>query len=299
MVNLANSASLISEDLLLVKESMNAAQKPALIVVGIAPRDFLDHYTAAYHRSRLAQILLARQSSLAWNFKTSPQENLDRIFTKLWCFYSQRVEYKTALVKSACEFFNRSASLFDSAKKQEQKATNITSAQATTSKPEEKQQVASAAQASPDKIARGNAAAVDMRGIYRDQIGSEPLLEKFDSDYRGRYLPIDRDRLSLEKKSLEELVQLCKTKETPLVLISMPLTQRNLNLLPSEFRKEYFDFISSLNLQPPYGKLINITESPLFERDDFVDTVHLRSSGGKKVAELVAQEVATNHLLPE
>lgn len=300
VVNLANSASLISEDLLLVKESMSAAQKPALIIVGIAPRDFLDHYTAAYHRSRLAQILLSRQSSLAWNFQTSPQENLDRIFTKIWCFYSQRVEYKTALVKSACDFFNRSASLFDATKKQEQKAANITSAQGTTAKPHEKeQQVASTAQASPNLTTKEKAAPVDMRGIYRDEIGSEPLLKRYDCDYRGRYLPLDRDRLALEKQSLEELVQFCKKNETPLVLISMPLTQRNFNLLPPEFRKEYFDFINSLNLQAPYGRLINITESLDFVQDDFVDTVHLRSSGGKKVADLVAREVASNHLLAQ
>lgn len=280
VINLSNSASLISEDLLLVKESMRY-RKPGLVVVGIAPRDFLDHYTAAYHRSRLAQILLARQSSLDWSFQSSPQENLDRIFTKIWGFYQQRVDYKTALTQAACTHFNRSASLFDAAKHKADEEARKKNAETEIT-------------AESDQIDKP----VDMKGIYRDEMGSEPLLKKYDSDYRGRYLPLDMDRFALEKKSLEELVQFCAEQNTPLVLVSMPLTKRNLDLLPPKFMCEYFKMINSLDLKSPHGVLLNLTASKDFiAPEDFVDTVHLRSTGGKKFARFVAEAVDRNHLV--
>ncbi len=283
-VNLSNVAALISEDLLVAKEAVRLDGKPSLIILAIAPRDFLDHYTAAYHRSRLAQILITRQAGAYWNTSKSIQENLDTLICKIWPYYSQRVEYRDLLIKIACESFNRSESLFSATKRLENPSQNPAPKQTETTKPEVPQE---------DEKATVSAKPL----VLTDDLASEDKLVKFDNDYRGRYLPIDSDRWKLEMESLRSFIQFCNEEKIPLLVVTMPITARNRNILPPAFLAEHMKAVTEIATSSR-TKFLNLMADERFAPSDFSDTVHLRSPGAIKLAKLISAEIQQQHLLP-
>lgn len=276
--NFSNSAALISEDLLVAKEAVRLQGKPSLIILAIAPRDFLDHYTAAYHRSRLAQILLIRQAGPSWEMKKSIQENLDKLLCKAWTYYSQRVEFRDLAVAKACELFNRSATLFSAI---ESKATN----ESPKAPPERTDEPSSQETPSLTPL------------ILKDNVLPEQILVKFDNDYRGRYLPIDTDRWKLEMDSLSQFTQFCRENQIPLLVVAMPITERNRNLLPKDFLTKHMNLVNE-KTKKTSTKFLNLMADHRFTSDDFSDTVHLRSTGAVKLTKIITDEIQQQHLLP-
>jgi len=278
-VNLSNVAALISEDLLVAKEAVRLHGKPSLMILAIAPRDFLDHYTAAYHRSRLAQILMTRQAATYWNTSKSIQENLDILICKIWPYYSQRVEYRDLLIKMACENFSRSESLFSATKRLENPAQK---------------------QTEPSKLEAPKADEKATQStkplVLTDDLASEDKLVKFDNDYRGRYLPIDSDRWKLEMESLRSFTQFCNEEKIPLLVVTMPITARNRNLLPPAFLAEHMKAVNEIAISSS-TKFLNLMADERFVPSDFSDTVHLRSDGSKKLAKIISAEIQRLHLL--
>ncbi len=277
-VNFSNSAALISEDLLVAKEAVRLQKKPSLIILAIAPRDFLDHYTAAYHRSRLAQILLTRQASSSWELDKSTQENLDKLLCKAWPYYSLRVEFRDLAVKKVCESFNRSVSLYYATKLQDKRKTKS---------------VLEAEGLEPSKKESPSLTPL----ILKDEVLPENILVKFDSDYRGRYLPLDAERWKQEMESFSQFTHFCREQNIPLLIVAMPLTERNLNLLPQDFLTKHIELITEIAQDPP-TIFLNLMADTRFTPADFSDTVHLRSDGSIKLAKLISAEIQQQHLLP-
>lgn len=292
-INFSNAASLVSEDLLIAREAVRLRGKPAVIVLGIAPRDFLDHYTNAYHRSRLAQILMARQVTDLWRFNKTAQENLDTNMAKIWPYYSQRVEHKDLAIKLACQRLNRSADLFSAVSRApagDNQLSPIAPAEASTSK----EKTAPPAGNGIIEILFGKkkeSASDAGVGTIRDTPPTEEILKKFDSDYRGRYLPLDMDRWTLEIKSLREFVEFANEKKIPLLIVGMPLSPRNRELIPAQFLQKHLKEVEEITTNQPYVRFINLLEDPQFLAEDYSDTVHLRSSGSLKLVEMIGADL--------
>jgi hypothetical protein len=282
-VNFSNAASLISEDLLIAREAVRKQGKPALIVLGIAPRDFLDHYTNAYHRSRLAQILMTRQIESLWRFNKSAQENLDALLARIWPYYSQRVEHKDLAIKLACQRFNRSADLFSAVTRAPAPLSPVTSDDTTAGDSNFFSDLLFGKKQAP---AENEAAAT-----ARDTPPTEAVLKKFDSDYRGRYLPLDMDRWELEMKSLREFVTFCNSEQIPLMIVGMPLSERNRALIPAQFLSKHLALVNEATTGQPYVRFLNLIDDPDFLPEDYSDTVHLRSPGSFKLVQKVGEAV--------
>jgi hypothetical protein len=279
-INFSNVASMISEDLLVAKEAVRLHGKPSLMVLAIAPRDFLDHYTAAYHRSRLAQILITRQAESLWQNGKSNQENLDSLMCKIWPFYSQRVEYRDLLIKIACQSFNRSESLFSATKRLKNTApTEAAPADLVAERREQRENQSSQTLALSDDIA------------------SDDKLVKFDNDYKGRYLPIDTDRWKLEMESLQSFAKFCQDKKIPLLIVTMPITTRNQKLLPSDFLANHMKAVNKIATSSS-SNFLDLMADQRFSDSDFSDTVHLRSTGSIKLTKIITDEIQQQHLLP-
>lgn len=275
--NFSNSAALISEDLLVAKEAVRLKAKPSLIVLAIAPRDFLDHFTATYHRSRLAQILISRQAPI-WQRDKTPQVNLDVLMSKIWPYYSQRVEYRDLAIQTVCKALNRSASLFSATHRLESPNPETRETPPSETAPQEPK--------APAQL------------FLSDEIMSEEKLRKHELDYRGRYLPIDQERWEKEINSLKQFTQFCHDQNIPLLIVAMPITQRNRRLLPPEFLQKHMQAVQ--DLASSKAVLLNLMDDKRFVKTDFSDTAHLRSDGGVKFAEILSDEIKQqqSQLLP-
>lgn len=273
-LNLSNSAMMISEQVLMLKELLRQGCKPDLVILEIAPRDFLDHYTAAYHRSRLSQILMIRQSPLSWDFGSSASDNLNRLLAKIWGYYSQRVEFRDYLVQAVCEYFDRASSLYG--------------AQARMAEAKLRDVPVPMPEADADSEKPDSTAANARLGAVVEAPPSAYVLKKSLSDYRGRYLPIDNDRWTLEIAALEDFCQVARRASLPVLVVGMPLPEVNRSILPEKFAVEH-----RMKLRDTLKRFSNITYLDLyastdFELSDFIDSCHLRGLGGGKLADRLA-----------
>lgn len=115
--------------------------------------------------------------------------------------------------------------------------------------------------------------------------------ERWDSsekEYARRYKNIAERDLSLQKGFLKRLLELSCQRGTKVILLNMPLTERNRNLLPPGFYKQYRSELKSIANQSGV-EFLDLGDSPEFTEWDFWDTAHLGPSGGHKVL---------NHLVP-
>ncbi len=131
-------------------------------------------------------------------------------------------------------------------------------------------------------------------GHIDDCVGSEALRAFSESEYHGRYLPINTRKWPVEVGCLEKIVTFCRTKKVPLIVVNMPLTERNLKILPADFRALYEKTIAGIcNPARADNNLtyVNLRNDKRFVLNDFRDTAHMRSTGGKKLADLLAPVV--------
>jgi hypothetical protein len=93
--SLAAPALMISEDTLLRQRP-----KPALVVLALAPRDFIDRTVAPPMQSPTAQLLIERLSPQLWNSKLTIEQNLE-ILGNRYCFvFRHRSKLRGLLAKT-------------------------------------------------------------------------------------------------------------------------------------------------------------------------------------------------------
>jgi len=288
--NLSNSGAMISEDFLIIKEVFAKKNPPRAIVLEIGPRDFIDNMTPDPYRSRLSQVLAKHQEPFVWRFDRSVTENLDITAEKLSLFYSMRGELHDCLVKMACDNLHRPASIYQASIMAKLAPPLVLDVAENNS-----QAVPAAAGAKVAAVSTPNTPGAPkgkmVFGHIDDNVGCEALKEYSVSEYHGRYLPINKKKWPVEVGCLKQIIAYCGAKKIPLVIVNMPLTERNLAVLPDNFKQEYEKTIKAVCTP---GKndtnlaFIDLRNDDRFEINDFRDTVHMRSTGGKKLADLIA-----------
>ncbi len=292
VANLSNSGAMLSEDFLIIKEACAKKNPPRAVVLEIGPRDFIDNMTPDPYRSRLSQVLAKHQEPFAWRLDRSVSDNVDIAAEKLSLFYSMRGELHDCLIKIACDNLHHPASIYQA---------SLMAKLA----PPPGLVAAGAGAAAGDKnghAAPGNkAAAADASGAkgemkfghIDDAIGNEAMKEYSVNEYKGRYLPINVKKWPVEVDCLKQIVAFCQARHLPLVIVNMPLTQRNLDVLPADFRRRYEDTVAAIcrpAVEAPGScvSFVDLRNDNRFVVDDFRDTVHMRSVGGKKLAQIIA-----------
>jgi hypothetical protein len=276
--NLSNSGAMISEDFLILKEVCAKKNPPLAVVLEIGPRDFIDNMTPDPYRSRLSQVLAKHQEPFSWRLDRSTTENLDITAEKLSLFYSMRGELHDVLVKMACDSFHHPASIYQATLMAKLAPPPVDVPLAAT-----KDSAAAQGQKSSGKG--------ELKlGHIDDAVGSEAMKAYSVNEYKGRYLPVNEKKWPVEVGCLKQIIAYCHDKKLPLVIVNMPLTERNLSVLPQDFRNKYEETIKSIcgTHQDSNLTFIDLRQDGRFLPGDFRDTVHMRSTGGKKLADMIA-----------
>jgi hypothetical protein len=289
VANLSNSGAMLSEDFLIIKEACAKKNPPRAVVLEIGPRDFIDNMTPDPYRSRLSQVLAKHQEPFAWRLDRSVSDNVDIAAEKLSLFYSMRGELHDCLIKIACDNLHHPASIYQASLMA--KLAPPPGLVAGTAAGQKDEAAAKQAVTGDASVAVGKG---EMKfGHIDDAIGNEAMKEYSVSEYKGRYLPINTKKWPVEVDCLKQLVAYCQARQLPLVVVNMPLTERNLDVLPVDFRQRYESTVAAI-LTPAVKapgscvSFIDLRHDNRFVVDDFRDTVHMRSVGGKKLAQIIA-----------
>ncbi len=113
----------------------------------------------------------------------------------------------------------------------------------------------------------------------------EKSLQKSVADYAQRYAGISLPACSAQFYELEDLIHQIQNKRAKPILIVMPLTQNNIDLLPKGFFQNWKNSITQL-ARGEHCLVLDLSDCG-FEITDFRDSVHLNTTGAAKLAKIL------------
>jgi hypothetical protein len=103
-------------------------------------------------------------------------------------------------------------------------------------------------------------------------------------EYNGRYFGISSTAIKTQLKFLELIAQLCREKRIKLVIVNMPLTAGNHNLLKKDFYRDYLICLREIAYHKEQNVFfVDLDNSEKFQLSDFNDSVHLNAKGAVKL----------------
>ncbi|MBZ0187291.1 MAG: DUF1574 domain-containing protein, partial [Candidatus Obscuribacterales bacterium] len=112
-------------------------------------------------------------------------------------------------------------------------------------------------------------------------------------EYRFRYKHFKKDTFKSQLEFLHDTLAIAKARKIHCVLVAMPITRMNRDLIKSESWAAYKSGVEKVSTETG-ATFIDMQASDYFSKEDFADGVHLHSRGGKKFLALLAQSLADN-----
>ncbi|CAN5258202.1 hypothetical protein BH11CYA1_BH11CYA1_01690 [soil metagenome] len=109
-------------------------------------------------------------------------------------------------------------------------------------------------------------------------------------EYRHRYRRVDLKLFNTQLSFLERLLALSEKENIRIVLVNMPLTEDNVNLMPPGFYQNYLDKVTALSTTHK-ALLLNLNDPKIFPQKYFTDSVHLNSRGGEHFFQVLADRL--------
>lgn len=248
--SLAVFGQMASDAYLMTNEYVKDNKTPKVIVYGIAPRDFHDHSLASPMATFSFQkiVNLSNFPRYAGAFLPDFEKKADWLAMHLCYFYGKRWRLQMETDKALNKVYS-TLGIVDPG------ATKV------------------------DTTADGG---FMMKGSTEDRWNNSV------KEYIGRYKEISEKDHSLQMGFLARTLKNLRERGVKVVLVNMPLTKRNLDILPSGFYASYQKEIKDVATMPGV-KLVDLGNCKDFNDEDYWDTTHLNHVGGHKLL---------NHVVP-
>jgi hypothetical protein len=115
-------------------------------------------------------------------------------------------------------------------------------------------------------------------------------------EYAKRYHNCNPPFYKKEFEYLTALLKFYRNENIKVMLVDMPLTAVNRNLLPPIFWASYKGGLKAACAENE-AKYLDLSADKLFDNSDFVDTVHLNAGGGIKLIDKIADTVSQDAAL--
>lgn len=279
--NFALPGEMPSDAYLITDFLLKAKKAPKVLVYGVGPRDFMDNLlpspasTDPYrYLSRFGDL-----NSHAPLLMPDWQERLDFELTKLFYIYGQRGQMALDMYRQVeaqlDQFFPRP----DGVMSHEERVA-LRRKLLPTYRPMQ----------------------VNKKECYFRPIkdSERPAFQDNIDEYRKRYKKLKMDTFNSQMTFLNDLIQIANSRGTHVVLVAMPITDINRQILSDKSWALYNDSLKKLaaNKQVTF---YDMHATGKFQLKDFQDTVHLHSGGGAKllaeIAELMSKDPACQKAL--
>lgn len=124
---------------------------------------------------------------------------------------------------------------------------------------------------------------------------ARPKFEDNVGEYRQRYKNLKLETFNGQMQFLSDILQTAKSRDIHVVLVAMPITDANRNLLSDSTWKLYCDRLRTLAVaNADCTTFFDMQATGSFKTDDFRDTLHLHSGGGAKLLDKIVQVMAAD-----
>ncbi|HEY9678800.1 MAG TPA: hypothetical protein V6C76_12375 [Drouetiella sp.] len=259
VVSLAIGGEMVSDAYLLTKRLLIGQRAPHAIIYGIGPRDFQDNLMPGVESSDTFKVLSSIDDlpDLWQSRQLSIENKMTLTLENLSSFCGDR----TQIVAAANSTANQFAAPF----------------LAKETKPAEARPANNILKFIGGMIAPGEA-------VWH------PDDEYMLTNYLSRYNPVSRKQINTQLGYFDRLLKLCKEQKTPIMIVNMPLGETNRKVMAPGFYEQYMldtQKICAAN-NVPY---VDLNSSPLNEKPNFLDTVHLNPNGSAKMFALMSKNI--------
>jgi len=130
---------------------------------------------------------------------------------------------------------------------------------------------------------------------FRPQTDKErPAFVDNIDEYRKRYKTLKWETFLSQMQFLTDIIDTANQRGTHVVVVAMPITDINRNLISDNAWNEYKTRLEKL-AHSKGATYIDMYATKAFPLSDFGDTVHLHSGGGARLLDMLAKELAKNH----
>jgi hypothetical protein len=107
-------------------------------------------------------------------------------------------------------------------------------------------------------------------------------------EYRARYNPFKPSTYQTQLDYYEKVLIWCRTQHVTTMIVNMPLTKTNEDLMPGGMYARYLNDVSALARK--YDTVfLDLNKQELFPKKGFRDTAHMNALGGTRFWDLVAE----------
>lgn len=234
-----------SDSFIYANEFLKGDKKPELLIWGIAPRDFNDAELSSPMNTISFQrlVTLSNFNDYGELYLPTFQDKAEFLFSKSVFLYGRRWQIQKEINKGA----NKVVYIANPAKDPNRK---------------------------PGFVKEGDG--------FKFTGGREEIWEHSTLEYSRRYKNATLDKLRIQLGFMKRLLNLCKQRGIKVLIVNMPLTQTNRDLMPDGFYSDYRNEVAKITkeesaLYADYGS------DPDFKDGDFWDTAHMSHQAGFKL----------------
>ncbi len=266
-MNLSAPGQMPSDAYLTLKAALKEGIKPEVIVYGVAPRDFIDGTMQSPSDTEAFKFLQRSIdiSDCGFDYYASPFGKFDWFLQRTINLYRISTDCRLTLERFSRQYLSHNG-IFDLPEKEGAAGPFATRLRALMR---------------PFNIEPGTFLALQTVNDKSSRIDNR-------RDYMDRYRNPDKRLYETQFRFLNRIFDVCKREKIKLILVQMPITQDNVQILkPSDYEK-YRSDLAKITADNEIS-LLDLCKFEQYEKSDYRDTVHLNGYGGKKfVDNLVA-----------
>ncbi|MBK9622786.1 MAG: SGNH/GDSL hydrolase family protein [Candidatus Obscuribacter sp.] len=291
--------ALTSDQTLITNELIAGGKAPQLLVLTYAPRDFMSNdigddidFTPT---ARVFHFASLDHGFLPTSF--DPQIMRKCFDSHTGFIDSVRRFYLRAIREKTCQFTNHPYSLFESMQKETQTKPTTPLAVTAIAAPVAAPIAAPVAAPVGAPDAATITAPIDGQKQSPADIAKarhEEVLKKDLELYRTRYWPINEKKIKTQMAQLEKLMASASKAQLPVVLVGMPLSAKNIEVLGEANRLRLENQIKEMATRYQI-EVIDFNDLPdklKFAQDEFIDSVHLNKPGSTRFVSLFSTTLA-------
>lgn len=272
--------SMMTDQLLILQNLITHGKKPELLVLTVAPRDYIDNENKSARNSPVARVFFFLSRNQNYLPHTLSPQDIEACLEGHKTFIDLlRTDILRKVKKETCRITGHPDSLWT--------ATN------TDFRKDLKEQEAARKDKKKEQVDYSTLPEFGRKNIAR------ALKEDLEL-YQKRYMPFNQERMQKQLTAYEQLLQTARKENISVLVLFMPVSKPNSALLPqgvlSDLKVRVFAQAKQ-NGAAGYD-LENEVEKSSGQRlvlDDFVDSVHVNKAGAEKligpISKLIAQEV--------
>lgn len=268
--NLALPGEMPSDAYLLTKFLLKNEKRPDVIVYGVGPRDFMDNLLPSPKATDPFRYL----SRLG-----DYNERIDLIAPK----WEERLAYELA---RAIYPLGESENIMTSISRQFNNFLVATFPNVTPSSTDKRRGL----------LPEYHPFEINLKECYfrpTDEKNRPPFVDNID-EYRKRYKTLKQDTFESQMQFLTDILDTANARGTHVVLLAMPITDINRQLISDKAWEQYKTSLEKLAAAKG-ATYFDFYATKQFPLSDFGDTVHLHSGGGARLLDMLAKKLADNH----